>query len=311
METRGNNRTMSHHLNMCTKFFRLPRELRNAVYGYVWQSTPNLTIQHSPMELYASYTASSGSELPLYGLPAWLLTNKQVLSEGFAQLATHASWSCKPVACAYQQAIQFHRALPALVLPIKHYKPLVITLNVEIPLGRWADLISLNPTFEHLENIGNFISDCTDTKKLEINLTLGDLPCVTQRYMLYKLELYVQTSSRWNLDLTQVTITLRSKRHTRNQQYSTFRTGLIKSLEDAGRVMCGTQGVTHSFEVLVSASLITATLGVDVGFFHQPLVTGWRYTAVKKGQLNGVQGREELNAQTNERNQDPLEGRAI
>jgi hypothetical protein len=93
-------------------FFSLPCELRNAVYGYLWQSTTDLIIQHGPVELHASsshpnehdqaispfslvcaermYTTHSVSGSTRYGFPAWLFTNKQILSEGTAKL----NWSC-------------------------------------------------------------------------------------------------------------------------------------------------------------------------------------------------------------------------
>jgi hypothetical protein len=72
--------------------------------------------------------------------------------------------------------------------------------------------MSLNSVLKYLENIGHFISDCTDTKELEIDLILGDVPLQTPRCILYKLEVYSQMNSKWDLDLAgYVIITLKSK----------------------------------------------------------------------------------------------------
>jgi hypothetical protein len=242
-------------------FFSLPCELRNAVYGYLWQSTTDLIIQHGPVELHASsshpnehdqaispfslvcaermYTTHSVSGSTRYGFPAWLFTNKQILSEGTAKL----NWSCgRSMLYDYRHAQIFQQTLTPLLLPIKqHGKPLVVTLDAKPRRDRQCDTIHLNVALEHLENIGHFIKECLNAKNLQIDINLGDVPRVIQLFMCYKLEKYLEETSEWNLNMDRVTVTLRSRHRLQVQWDNAFRTRVLKSLEKAGRMICSTQ----------------------------------------------------------------------
>jgi hypothetical protein len=84
-------------------FMRLPRELRDMVYHYLWTYTPLIT------ELYPQRTSYNNSQPALsitYGfidedgqlclaseaLPRWILVSKTFLGEGMEQLRSKGYW---------------------------------------------------------------------------------------------------------------------------------------------------------------------------------------------------------------------------
>jgi hypothetical protein len=142
----------------------------------------------------------------------------------------------------YRHAQIFQQTLTPLLLPIKqHGKPLVVTLDAKPRRDRQCDTIHLNVALEHLENIGHFIKECLNAKNLQIDINLGDVPRVTQLFMCYKLEKYLEETSEWNLNMDRVTVTLRSRHRLQVQWDNAFRTRVLKSLEKAGRMICSTQ----------------------------------------------------------------------
>jgi hypothetical protein len=87
-------------------FFRLPREVRDAIYHELWSGKPRFTLcahKHAPSlfdmvsatynpeaHAFARRTPFSGGHAPT--LLAWLLTSKATMTEGLAQFQRHAEW---------------------------------------------------------------------------------------------------------------------------------------------------------------------------------------------------------------------------
>jgi hypothetical protein len=264
-----------------TGFFRLPREVRDMVYEYLWQQKPKVITQQEAVELRADYRRFPHTEdnkaVPMFslecarmefttppdpiqhGIPAWLFANKTFLTEGLAP-------------CGGSMAYDYR-----LLLPIQqHGKPLVVTFDAESDHGSDCNLISLNPAIEHLDNIGSFIKACSDAKELQININLGNVPTVTQLLMCYKLEQYLETTSLWDLDMDRVTITLRNKSRSQIRLDNAFMARVIKALGEAGRMVCGKQDVSESFVRESEPEMESVPLP---SWSSGQLV--WRYTAMK------------------------------
>ncbi|ORY19193.1 hypothetical protein BCR34DRAFT_595632 [Clohesyomyces aquaticus] len=68
--------------------FRLPRELRNKIYAYLLQGSNFEFLEHI-LRLTLLYSSQNSSPA-FHGLPLWLLTCKQILSEALHQFHHHA-----------------------------------------------------------------------------------------------------------------------------------------------------------------------------------------------------------------------------
>ncbi|KAF2468024.1 uncharacterized protein BDR25DRAFT_358276 [Lindgomyces ingoldianus] len=67
-------------------FSNLPRELRDRIYEYLLHGSCFQFLEH----ILLVVLANDGSDGSVSGLPLWLLTNKQILSEGLSEFYRHA-----------------------------------------------------------------------------------------------------------------------------------------------------------------------------------------------------------------------------
>ena len=72
----------------------LPRELRDHIYGYLWEATPvlDLKCKGSWMELFYE-NANSRQKRHMLGLQFWLLTCRTTLSVGLDELQRKSTWT--------------------------------------------------------------------------------------------------------------------------------------------------------------------------------------------------------------------------
>ncbi|KAJ4987194.1 hypothetical protein SVAN01_07346 [Stagonosporopsis vannaccii] len=133
---------------MAPSFLDLPRELRDNIYDALWQHTPKITLLDHPSmgRIVASYKSLLTPET---ALPSWLLVNKQVLSEGSAQMIRHGTWIAR-LRSEYDDSRVGRILSPALA------RRLTITLThpLEGPRPRWPHVVreaTLRPSKENVE----------------------------------------------------------------------------------------------------------------------------------------------------------------
>jgi hypothetical protein len=77
-------------------FSKLPRELRDMIYNYIWNDTEAIRQHHKGRVYKVSYRRplwqTARHLLARRGNAQWLLTNKQVMHEGLSQLLREATW---------------------------------------------------------------------------------------------------------------------------------------------------------------------------------------------------------------------------
>jgi hypothetical protein len=86
----------STHVDVASGLFKLPRELRDMIYNYVWNDTGAIR-QHYKGRVYkVSYRRpfweTAQHLFARRGNAQWLLINKQVMYEGLLQLLREATW---------------------------------------------------------------------------------------------------------------------------------------------------------------------------------------------------------------------------
>jgi hypothetical protein len=83
---------------ICFDFFKLPRELRDLVYHYLWQGSPNLVVPYLGKKSLIRYSGSNqphAKPLDMLStrtevLPQWLFINKAFYDESVTLLTKHA-----------------------------------------------------------------------------------------------------------------------------------------------------------------------------------------------------------------------------
>jgi hypothetical protein len=85
---------------ICFDFFKLPQELRDLVYYYLWQGSPNLVVPYLGKKSLIRYGGSNqpyAESLDMLStrtevLPHWLFINKAFYDESVTLLTKHAEW---------------------------------------------------------------------------------------------------------------------------------------------------------------------------------------------------------------------------
>jgi hypothetical protein len=74
-------------------FFRLPREIRDQIYGHIWKDTCKIRQWYKQKHYTVTYDLGSTAQekLPLEKA-LWLLANKQMLHEGLQELHQRSEW---------------------------------------------------------------------------------------------------------------------------------------------------------------------------------------------------------------------------
>lgn len=131
---------------MPPSFLSLPRELRDQIYDSLWTSTPKISLLDHPSmgRIIASYKSLPTPET---ALPSWLLTSKQVLSEGTEQMIRHGTWIVR-LRSEYDASRMGSVLSPVLA------RRLTVTLTqpLEGPRPRWPHVVQdavLRPSKEN------------------------------------------------------------------------------------------------------------------------------------------------------------------
>ena len=157
---------------MPTSILDLPRELRDQIYDSLWTTTPKICLLDKPSmgRILACYKSLLTPET---ALPLWLLTNKQILSEGTSQMIRHGTWIVR-LRSEYNSRHTEGVLSPALS------RRLTITLThpLEGPRPRWPHVVSntmLRPSKENVEcltHVMNQVSTSCNVRDVRVVLEL-------------------------------------------------------------------------------------------------------------------------------------------